>query len=163
MKSTRYGECESYQHKAAKDVVKSWIHEMNPPGCDDAWIFKTNQHKENGKRLFLGGRNQGNVYLEFPIIEFADGFHSSDEPNWYSTREECIANKRYPKRVIDLVIPHKGYPHTFIEICHKNPVSDKKIKELKEIGVNNLIEIDANWILSQVKRPRILKIKRWLI
>jgi len=270
MKSTRYVECESYKHKASKDVLKSWFQDC--ASGDNTWLFKTNmfysdeeeddddsdgycgmrrnKKKKKRQRVCLSGRNQDKVYLEYPILKLdpylsdacgqikyyeidsvveipwrqepggdirikptslsrrqdmwrldelgydmgyygenaGDGHlhppyclydSASDDDGsgmgqrkphptkdsivYVPTYKECKANKMYPKRVIDLVITQDGAPIYFIEICHKNPVSDKKIKELKEMGVNNLIEIDANWILSQVKRPRILKIKRWLI
>lgn len=48
-------------------------------------------------------------------------------------------------------------PSIGIEICHKNPVSQEKINKLKELGVHSLIEIDAEWILQQTKRPSELK------
>lgn len=66
----------------------------------------------------------------------------------------------YPRRVIDVVLTHKGKPLWFIEICHKNPTSQEKIAELKSMGVRNLIEIDAEWILSQIKRPERIKYKK---
>jgi hypothetical protein len=59
----------------------------------------------------------------------------------------------YPKRVVDVVLRHKGTPWWFIEICHKNPKSKEKIEELQSLGVRNLIEIDADWILNQTNRP----------
>jgi hypothetical protein len=74
--------------------------------------------------------------------------------------DELIKLGIYPKRVIDVVLTHKGKPLWFIEICHKNPTSQEKITELKSMGVRNLIEIDAEWILSQIKRPERIKYKR---
>lgn len=79
------------------------------------------------------------------------------------TYEECKKYNLPIVAVIDVVIIHKYNPRYFIEICHKNPVSDEKIEKLKKLGMTNLIEIDAEWILRQVDRPKKLKIKRWLI
>ena len=59
-----------------------------------------------------------------------------------------------------MVCSHKGQPYYAIEICNKNPVSQEKINKLKEFGVDNLIEIDADWILNQTKIPSQLKYKR---
>ena len=76
------------------------------------------------------------------------------------TYNECIAVGIFPKRVIDVVLTHKGRPLWFIEICHTNPTSQTKINELKMLGVTNLIEIDAEWIMKQTKRPREIKYKQ---
>lgn len=76
------------------------------------------------------------------------------------TYDECVNTyKCYPIAIIDVVCSHKGSPIIGIEICHKNPVSNTKINKLKEIGVDSLIEIDAEWILQQTKRPSKLKYK----
>jgi hypothetical protein len=76
------------------------------------------------------------------------------------TYDECISLGIYPKRVIDVVLTHKGTPTWFIEICHKNPTSQEKINELEMLGVRNLIEIDAEWIMKQTKKPKKLKYKQ---
>ncbi len=77
------------------------------------------------------------------------------------TYEQCInIYKTYPISIIDVVLSHKGSPYYAIEICHKNPVSSEKINKLKKNGINNLIEIDADWILNQTKPPTQLKYKR---
>ena len=40
-----------------------------------------------------------------------------------------------------------------LQLVLKFAVSQEKIKKLKEFGVDNLIEIDADWILNQTKIP----------
>ena len=78
-----------------------------------------------------------------------------------STLNECVnLFQSYPIAIIDIVCPHKGRPYIGIEICHKNPVSLEKIDKLRKFGVDNLIEIDADWILNQTKIPSQLKYKR---
>lgn len=95
-------------------------------------------------------------------------YKSSWERNWdeieggwneyVPTFDECVnIYNTYPLAIIDIVCSHKGMPSIGIEICHKNPVSQEKINKLKEIGVHSLIEIDAEWILQQTKRPSELK------
>ena len=89
----------------------------------------------------------------------------SDEYNnlqseYVPTYDECISLGIYPKRVIDVVLTSLGTPFWFIEICHKNPTSQEKINELEMLGVRNLIEIDAEWIMKQTKKPSELKFKR---
>ena len=90
--------------------------------------------------------------------------HSDEYDNLQSeyvpTYEECISLGIYPQRVIDVVLSHKGSPTWFIEICHKNPTTQEKINELKMLGVKNLIEIDAEWIMKQTKKPTKLKYKQ---
>jgi len=76
------------------------------------------------------------------------------------TYDECISLDIHPKRLIDVVLTHKGAPTWFIEICHKNPTSQEKINELEMLGVTNLIEIDAEWIMKQTKKPTKLKYKQ---
>ncbi len=76
------------------------------------------------------------------------------------TYEECINFGFYPTRMIDVVLIHKGQPFQFIEICHTNPVSQEKIDELRKLGVDNLIEIKAEWIMKQTKRPTKIQYKR---
>jgi len=41
---------------------------------------------------------------------------------------------------------------------HKNKVSDEKAKKLLEAGIDNLYEICADWVLSQVKKTKRNKI-----
>lgn len=65
--------------------------------------------------------------------------------------------------VCDLAVIHKGIIRLCIEICHKNPVSEEKIKNLYKSGLENLIELDAEWVMRQVKQPEKIKVKRWLI
>lgn len=83
--------------------------------------------------------------------------------NFVPTYEECVEQNMYPIAVVDIVLPYKGGIGYCIEICHTNPVSDEKVEKLREAGVRNLIEIDADWILSQTGIPSVIKVKRWLI
>jgi hypothetical protein len=90
--------------------------------------------------------------------EIVGGYGGWNE--YVPTYDECVnTHKSYPIAIIDVVCSHKGSPRIGIEICHKNPVSQTKINKLKEIGVDSLIEIDAEWILQQTKRPSKLKYK----
>jgi hypothetical protein len=163
-----FTENESYKHKMAKDVLKEWFYGgqyIGDVGCSSP------------------NRSCG-VWFEYPIVKNKD--YNSIDYNWdeiltnpkipkeitpYSdewdilqreyvpTYNECISLGIYPKRVIDVVLTHKGTPTWFIEICHKNPTSQEKINELKILGLTNLIEIDAEWIVKQTKKPTKLKYK----
>jgi len=161
-----FTENESYKHKMAKVVLKEWF--------SGGWGI--------GDVTFDPNRTCG-VFLEYPIVK-TDKYNSIERnwdeilmnpkiPKWdldtwsekaqnlqreyVPTFDECISIGIYPKRVIDVVLTHKGMPWWFIEICHKNPTSQEKINELAMLGVTNLIEIDAEWIMKQTKKPTELK------
>jgi len=151
-----FTENESYKHKMAKEVLKEWFY----GGC---YIGDVGSYPN---------RKCG-VWFEYPIVKTDE--YNSIECNWdeqltnpkkemeseyVPTYDECISLGIYPKRVIDVVLTHKGTPTWFIEICHKNPTSQEKINELEMLGVRNLIEIDAEWIMKQTKKPSELKFKR---
>lgn len=151
MKSS-FLENESYKHKMAKEVLKEWFfggQVIGEVGC--SWPNRT-----------------CGVYLEYPIVN--DNKYNSVNYTWdeildgyddcVPTYAKCVALGIYPKRVIDVVMIQKGQPQWFIEICHKNPTSREKIMELELLGVTNLIEIDADWILNQTCCPDELKYVR---
>ena len=123
---------------------------------------------------FTPNRTSG-VCLEYPICRV--GTQTSWDMNWdeliagddgyclmneYApTYEECVEKMQaYPIAVVDVVCTHKGAPLHAFEVCHKHPVSKEKVQRLKDVGVQYLYEIDAYWILSQVKPPEELKYKR---
>ena len=162
-----FTENESYKHKLAKEVLKEWFYGggfVGDIGCS------------------FPNRKCG-VFFEYPIVK--DKRYNSIDFNWdellthpnvtedmsvedhnklcseyVPTYNECINLGIYPKRVIDVVLTHKGSPLWFIEICHKNSISQEKINELKALGVINLIEIDAEWIMKQTKKPTMLEYKK---
>ena len=151
----------------AKQVLKEWF---------DNTKEDINERKTIKPISFRSNRKSG-VFLEYPICKnikgnYYDGSMIEDTyidnswiMNWdeinggsydeyIPTYDECINEfNTYPIAIIDVVISHKGSPCCGIEICHTNPVSFDKIQKLKEIGVFNLIEINADWILNQVKIP----------
>lgn len=158
-----FTENESYKHKMAKEVLKEWF-------SGGGYIGDIGCSSPNRKC---------GVFLEYPIVK--DNNYDSISHNWdellqnprqppdcslddaplwdeyVPTYTECVALGIYPKRVIDVVLTHKGCPQWFIEICHKNPTSREKIMELELLGVTNLIEMDADWILNQTRCPKKLK------
>ena len=164
-----FTENESYKHKMAKEVLKNWFYGGGMIG--DVGCLRPN--RECG------------VFLEYPIVntdEYNSITHNWDElladphipkaidedgneyevigNEYVPTYNECISLGIYPKRVVDVVLSHKGHPEEFIEICHKNPTSQEKINELKILGVKDLIEINAEWIMNQTNKPDKLKYKR---
>jgi hypothetical protein len=168
-------ECESYKHKCAKEIVKGWI--------DSQETIPTNY-----ENLTIGSksRNRDEVWLEYPAGYYKEHGNSINilfDEEWDECvghkmiGEECVETNNNPVptyqqcmekqfnvvAVLDIAVQHKGCIFQGIEICHKNPVSDKKVQKLKEMGLNELVEIDADWVLNQVGIPKEIKIKRLLI
>lgn len=173
-------ECESYKHKCAKEIVKEWI--------DSEETIPTNYERHSSVyELGSDNNNRGEVWLEYPVGYYKENDYNSinilfDE-QWDECAghkmigEECVETNNYPVptyqecmgkgfnvvAVLDIAVQRKGCIYQGIEICHKNPVSDEKIKKLKDMGLNSLVEIDADWVLNQVGIPKEIKIKRMLI
>jgi hypothetical protein len=130
-------ERESYKHKMAKDVVKSWFTEFDESDMMDILLeYPITKH------------NWSDIYL-------VEGAMHICSP----TYAECISTGDIPIAIIDIVVIRKGYHRLGVEICHTHPVPKDKIQKLKIAGVTNLIEMDADWILSQIKRPSSWKYK----
>lgn len=155
-------ERESYAHKKSKEILYNWIEESN---------YNIDP--------ISSGSGSTRTFIEYPITP--EPFNSVvylwdeqtdekelkkfyDKPHigcYTPTYEECInIHKVYPIAIVDLVTAYKGVPTFFIEICWKNPTSQEKIQKLKDAGVQQLIEIDAIWIMSQIKRPEKLQHKK---
>ncbi len=180
-------ENESYKHKMAKEVLKGWLEEYNNKENKlktnykdvnisfrgDIWLEypivkydNINSIEWDWDNILRNNKWNKNIsiddYKEYikdmeyeeiePYEAYVDGY------TFIPTYKECVDNGYYPISIIDLVCCHKGHPFYCFEICHKNPISNEKIDKLDDIPY--LIEIDADWILNQVKKPEILKIKR---
>jgi hypothetical protein len=139
---------ESYMHKMAKNIVKSWF--------DDNYFEVTTTNRKSG------------VYLEYPVCEIdeSDTIHvvwdeqGVDIDEFVPTYSQCV--KLFdvtPICILDIAIIHKGTITFGIEICHTNPTPSWKIDKLKKLGLDKLIEIDASWVLNQVGPPKELKYK----
>jgi len=176
-------ERESYKHKYAKQVVKEWL--------DTKGEIPTNYGV--GDRPFILGSHKNNrdgVWLEYPAGYYDTGSTSInclfDEAwdecvgyrmidrngceecvetnnNPVPTYQQCMEKKFNVVGILDIAVQHKGHIYQGIEICHKNPVSKEKVEKLKELGISDLVEIDADWVLSQIGIPKVIKIKRILI
>ena len=168
---------ESYTHRCAKEIFKEWCGELRDSNGGNIY-FQT----ECGNRVCggYGGRKEP-AWLEYPVVvdgsfssvtnawdEIWPGFHDDDDDDGYfndfvPTYDQCVAMDMYPKAVVDVVTQEKGTPTLWVEICHKNPVSDEKLRALARAGVSDLIELDANWIMRQTDVPEKLRVKRWLL
>ena len=160
-------ERESYKHKCAKEVVKEWLDTKGeiPTNCE-----------VNDRPFILGSHrnNRDGVWLEYPVgyyEEHGDSVHTlfdeawSGDIEWNSvpTYQQCMEKKFNVVGILDIAVQHKGNIYQGIEICHKNPVSDEKVEKLRKLGISDLVEIDADWVLSQIGIPEKIKIKRILI
>jgi len=159
-------ERESYKHKYAKQVVKEWL--------DTKGEIPTNYGV--GDRPFILGSHKNNrdgVWLEYPAGYYEDKYNSIDclfDETWdecqkdpVPTYQQCMEKKFNVVGILDIAVQHKGCIYQGIEICHKNPVSKEKVEKLRELGICDLVEIDADWVLSQIGIPKEIKIKRILI
>lgn len=182
-----FKENESYKHKMAKEVLKEWFYGGNGIGdigfypnrecgvwfeypivndehnnsVDYNWDEFFPHHNISYDEIEKCYRDENLDELRKLGLQKLDEIEEECRQNEYvPTFDECIKVGIYPKRVVDVVLPHKGSPRWFIEICHKNPTSNEKIDELRKLGVENLIEIDAEWIMKQTGRPSEIEYKR---
>ena len=176
-------ERESYKHKCAKEIVKEWL--------DTKGEIPTN-YKKWSSRFILGSHrnNRDGVWLEYPVgyyEESGNSVHTLFDEAWdecvgyrmidrngceecvetnnnpVPTYQQCMEKKFNVVGILDIAVQHKGCIYQGIEICHKNPVSKEKVEKLRELGICDLVEIDADWVLSQIGIPKEIKIKRILI
>ena len=175
----KFEENESETHKRAQDIFKQWCGEWST--CDTNVVDTT-----DGKQISWGSSCFKDAWLEYPIVkneiinsvqynwdecrkneEWGMSLHADREkefgPSFIATCKECIRSNLIPIAIIDVVLPGACKPKYFVEICHTNPVSDEKLAKLEKAGMRNLIEIDADWIMSQTAIPSKIKIKRWLL
>lgn len=163
---------ESYKHKCAKEIFKQWC-QSSEWNCRVLTNYsQINKYNRYTNEIRWTPNRIEYAWLEYPIVvndttnsneELWDEIWENSNSNFVPTYEECIERNLYPIAVIDIVLPYKGCIGYCIEICHTNPVSDEKIEKLKKAGIRCLIEIDADWILSQTGIPSVVKVKRWLI
>lgn len=148
---------ETYLIKKSKEVLREWF----SGGCYD------------GNIKFTPNRDCG-VWLNYPIINNLD-YNTVDNnfdelfPNPHTgeyckeyiySYGECASLGFFPKRIVDVVLTHKGTPKYFIQVYNKYPTDLKKIDDLYRMGVTNLIEVDANWIMKQKEKPKELEFKQ---
>lgn len=151
---------ESYIHKYSKTLLKEFF-ESNK--------LDINKKEFNEFEFSESDTNNYTVLLEYPIVikgtfnslkyNFSQ-LLSNGNDGYIPTYKELRKLNLIPLAVIDLVVCNKGIPMYFFELCHKNAVTDSKIKKLKEVNINNLYEISSYWLLSQIQKPNYLKYKR---
>ena len=147
---------ESYIHKYSKDVLREWF--KGNPLSETKHIFNEFTYKENEF-------NSDNIIFEYCIC---DKKYNSIDYSWTDllgdgvksynpTYEELKKQDINVISVVDMVILDNNKPKYFIEVKNTNPVSSIKLKKLKKLGMKNLYEIDANYIMRQCDKPNTLK------
>lgn len=173
---------ESYKHQYAKNTLAGWLREICAGKVDQYVTLKPLHWRVNRSSPNFG------VWVEYPVCIDAQnkvmGIQDVwDENFWWEydkneknprsaramerppTYAEVIGEKYTPVVIFDIAIQHKGLIATGIEVVHKNGISATKAEYLKRIapyGGLEVLTIDADWILSRVKRPDELVCKRIL-
>lgn len=151
---------ESYLHYYSKNVLKSWF--QGDPLNETKHIFNEFSYTEN---LY----NNDNIIFEYCIVK--NNEYNSIDYSWTDLLGDGVSsyNPTYEElrkkdisviAVVDIVIMDKGKPKYFLEVMNTNPVSGIKLKKLKKLGMNNLYEIEASWIMRQVGVPNTLKYEK---
>ena len=179
-----YIDRESYKHKFAKQVFKEWVEKWEERGKGGGRVSIPTNYFNNDDDVIpiIIGSSSRSALLEYPIVidkkRDIDSMNMVWDEIWappeqigdeivlgtVPTYDQCKSDNLNPIAIVDIVLTWKGMPSYLVEICHTNPVSDEKINKLEKLatGGQNLIEIDADWILKQIGVPSKLEIKRWL-
>lgn len=79
------------------------------------------------------------------------------------TYHEVLAMSLTPIVIFDVAIQHKGVISDAFEVVHRNGISETKHEYLKRVVGRHYVRvytIDADWILSRVKRPEKLECRQ---
>lgn len=151
-------ERESYAHKAAKSIVCGWLREQAAVvGYDEYAALSPLWWRVN-----RDGPEWG-VLLEYPFAE-KEGRMVGRCPAWDEvigvtspSFDQCIRSSYNVLAVADIAIQHKGEIAAVVEITWKNSLSSEKKALYKRLRVDQIIEVDAHWVLSQIEKPTALK------
>lgn len=158
---------ESYKHKAAKRVFKSWLEE-----ADNLLYRHTGAYMETMKIDYYC-RWPKKIAEEFPITisnsrlgdaTIYEGCYR--DVYWWNgdipTYDELKQKEEPVFAILDLAVGFDcgetiDVPYGF-EIVHANAISPAKAEFLDTLNMT-ICEIDAEWILSQVAVPKSLRIR----
>ena len=158
---------ESYAHKAAKNVVVSWLREASDIP-EDRWVSTMGCHWRPNR-----GAPHFGIWDEYPILADQTGIcpvwdewaAADDEISPFTeappTYDYLKGIGRRPKAVLDIAIQHKGLIQTGIEIVHKNPPTHEKLIFLHQVHLCSLLVIPAAWILGQIQTPAHVPSEFW--
>lgn len=139
---------ESYLHSHAKNLLADVLRKLD----------KENDHCEFN---VLHWRSNYGVFTELPFhvsddvfyFECSDGIKYGELAENLSDRFDRNFDRGRILFVPDICIFHKGTPKFFIEVVHKNHVSESKLNRIKSFFSESYIEVyevSAYQIMSQV-------------
>lgn len=156
---------ESYAHKTAKATVAQWLRETASEcgGWDQYADLAGISWRVNRDGPHFG------VWEEYPFILRGDGHYTvwDEVSEVYERRpptyEELVEKNTRPSVIVDVAIQHKGQIAICIEVAHKNPLSPVKLMKLAEMGMYDVLEVPARWVLAQVGRPKRIPPEFWIL
>jgi len=148
---------ESYKHLYAKNILAEWLKEKE-------------RDKDAVRYPPLYWRHNYGIFVEL-------AFHERDDPYYWEASGglihledengnifDSVFDENFDRGKIlfvpDICIFHKGTPTIFLEVYHKNRVQQYKLEAISKFFKGFPIEvweISADWILSQIKQPDVLK------
>lgn len=154
---------ESYKHQFAKNVLASWLR-------DGAIHDEYTALSPITFRINRGPPHFG-IWTEYPVCLDSNNQTIGILPVWDEvnpeyrdappTYDQCIQNGYLPICIFDVAIQHKGIISDIIEVVHKNGISETKAGYISRVCAEtpfNIHVISADWVLSQVGRPKRLKL-----
>lgn len=172
------GDDESYKHAAARTVVAHWINEIEATRDGTTVVFdlvREDGRKPYSSREVYWRRNRG-ALVEVPVaiydvIQGHETTYAWDEgcgPRWPSleygrvpTYKQCIDLGIEIAMIFDVAVYHKGTIAFAIEVRHRHAVDERKGAMIEAFGAP-VFEMEAEWILRQVRRPdRLQAVMSW--
>ena len=146
---------ESYLHKLSKDVLSEWITDplTETNTFFNIFEFKNTNRKNNILYEYCIYNNHKINSIKYDWTDLIGDGVNDYNPDF----KDLIKHGIFSVAVCDMCILRNNKPFLFIEIKNTNPVSEKKLKLLKSLGVKNLIEVDASYIMRQIGKPTMLK------
>jgi len=159
---------ESYGHKAAITACTSWLRTMASKVSPGEYVIALD---EIGWQLNRKGPHWG-VWNEYPFGSInSEADITGIDPTWDDidvrwadcppTPQELTKMHGWPIHIADIAIQDRGMIQYVIEITYSNPLSQEKIDWYWNAGIKRVIEIPAEWVLSQVEPPRYLPPEFW--
>jgi hypothetical protein len=144
---------ESYKHLFAKQTLARWL-EINQPSLVEIWDYS-------------------DVFVEYPFCLDAEGdlhgktlwcetgLENAILENGVPSYQQCIDAKLLPICIFDVAVQREGSIIYAFEIVHKHSLTAEKEAYIdriaQETDLRGVYGLSADWVLSQVKRPRRLK------
>ena len=143
IKPRKFDHIESYKHLLAKNLFASWLAGVEANGMPSCNFAQFSWRKSCG------------VFTELE-------FYSNSSIQYF---EHPPKKKRGLSFIPDIVVFHQGCPHYIFEIVHKSPITVEKLARMTFFFHNHNVEIhtiNADYLLNQIKIPKIIKTERFL-